>query len=291
MRYNSPNTPAEQLRDFFLRGGIPVTITLLALNVLTFLGGFFSPRIAQPFILTYLVFNSPVALHVPWTFLTYPFVTLGFSLWMLVTWVFFWLSGGSLERSWGSARFGAFFFALTAISAASLFVGGLVLHAPVMMLTDLFLPLTGLIVAFCMLNPTQTMVLYFFPIQARWIALLVTALVFFQYGSMYSDWRMGLFACGGILAAFLYMRFGRSWADIGSYRAPRPGPDLRLFPRAPVTPRRRSVLDGSRSRSPLDLAGRWKDYQERRRLERLLRNSGFSDREPGWRDDEEHRPR
>ncbi len=293
MRYNSPNTPADQLRDFFLRGGIPVTITLLALNLLTFLAGFFAPSVAGPFIVQNLVFNAPVALHLPWTFLTYPFVSLGFSLWMLATWVFFWVSGGSLERSWGSARFATFFFALTALSAASLFVGGIVLRIPVLMLTDLFLPLTGLIVAFCMLNPTKTLGLFMLPIQiqARWIALLVTALVFFQYGSAYGDWKMGLFACGGILAAYLYVRFGRSWADIGSYSAPRRGPDLRIFPQASAPPRRRSILDGSRVRSPFDLAGRWKDYQERRRLERLLRNSGFSDREPGWRDDEEHRPR
>ena len=266
-------------------------MTVLALNVLTFLSGFFSPQVVRPFILTYLVFNSPVALRVPWTFFTYTLVTPGFSLWMLLTWAFFWLSGGSLERGWGSGRFLGFFFALTGISAATLFAGSVALHEPVLMLTDLFLPLTGLIVAFCMLNPTQTMVLYFFPIQARWVAMLVTALVFFQYGSIYDNWLMGVFACGGILAASLYVRFGRSWADTGSYSAPRRGPDLRVYPQPKPAPKRRAILDGSRVRSPFDLAGRWKDYQERRRLERLLRNSGFSDREPGWRDDEEHRPR
>jgi membrane associated rhomboid family serine protease len=212
MRYNNPHTPANQLRQYFLQGGIPVTITLLALNVLTFLASFFSPVVATPLLLKYLAFNAPLALHLPWTFFTYPVVTVGFSLWMLVNWVFFWLSGGSLERSWGSTRYGIFFFALTAISAASLWIGGLIVRVPVMMLTDLFLPLTGLIVAFCMLNPTQTMVLYFFPIQARWLALLVTGLVFFQYGSLFQNWMMGVFACGGILAAYLYMQFGRSWA-------------------------------------------------------------------------------
>ena len=41
----------------------------------------------------------------------------------------------------------------------------------------------------------------------------------------------------------------------------------------------------------LDLAGRWKDWRERRRLEKLLRNSGFTEGEPRWRDDEERRRR
>ncbi|MBV9849014.1 MAG: hypothetical protein JO250_04920 [Armatimonadetes bacterium] len=291
MRYNSPMTPGDSLRDFFLKGGIPVTLTLLGLNVLTFLAAFLSPQVALPFLATEMVFDSANALHAPWTFLTYPLVSVGFSLWLIITLVFFWLSGGSLERSWGSGRFAAFFFAVTAVSAASLFLGGILLHQQIPPLNDLFLPLTALIVAFCMINPNETLTFYFFPIQARWVALIVTAWVYFQYGTMLGS-VLGLFACGGILAAFLYVRFGRSWADIGSYagprRAPR-GPDLRVYPAA--RPSSRTTLDGSRRRSPFDLAGRWKDWQERRRLEKLLRNSGFSDSEPRWRDDEERRRR
>ena len=292
MRYNSPVTPGDKLRDFFLRGGIPVTLTILGVNILTFLAGFFSRDIARPFIGSELVFSTDNAFHAPWTFLTYPLVSLGFSIWLLISWAFLWISGGSLERSWGSTRFAVFFFAVTVFSAASLLLGGMLRHEQVLMLTDLFLPLTGLIVAFCMLNPVETIMLYFVPVQARWVALIVTAFVFFQYGSLYDDPVMGLFACGGILAAFLYVRFARPWADIGSYGAPRRlprGPDLRVYPAARSSSQ--TTLDGSRKRGLFDLAGRWKDWQERRKLEKLLRNSGFSDLEPRWRDDEERRRR
>lgn len=293
MRYNTPNSPIDGVRDFVTRGGIPVTITLLGLNILTFLAAFFSPAVAGPFIEQQMVFSTLNIFHAPWTILTYPMVAGPFSIWLIITLVFFWLSGGSLERSWGSARFAVFFFAVTAISALSLFLGSVLLRQGVPPLNDLFLPLTGLIVAFCMLNPEQTMVLYFFPVKAKYLALIVTAWTYFNYGSLLGP-LLGLFSLGGILAAYLYVRFGRSWGDIGSYvDRPRPaqrGPDLRVYPAASrFSTRPKQTLDGSTPRSPLDLLGRWKDYQERKRLDKLWKNSGFTEPEERWRDDEGRR--
>jgi hypothetical protein len=294
MRYNTPNTPMDSMKDFVTRGGIPVTITLLGINVLTFLAAFFSPTVAAPFLESQMVFSTANMLHAPWTLLTYPLVAGPFSLWLIVTWVFFWLTGGSLERSWGSARFAAFFFALTAVSALSLFLGGLLLHEGVPSLNDVFLPLTGLIVAFCMLNPEQTLVVYFFPVKAKYLALIATAWTYFTYGSFLGP-GLGAFALGGIFAAFLYVRFGRSWSSIGSYTAPprrsTRGPDLRVYPPASKfsTKPKPRMLDGSSQRSPLDFLGRWKDYQERKRLEKLWKNSGFTEPEERWRDDDGRR--
>jgi hypothetical protein len=293
MRYSGPSSPSEQIRDLFLKGGIPVTLTLLACNVLTFLAQFLSSAIAGRFIASEMVFNTVNAFHAPWTFLTYPLVSGPFSIFLIVMWVFFWLSAGSLERSWGSPRFAGFFGAVTVVSAASLLLGSLLLHTLLPPLNDLFLPLTALIVAFCMINPTQTLVLYFFPIQARWIAGIVTAWVYFQYGSFLGP-LFGLFSLGGILAAFLFVRFGRSWSTVSYYtHPPSRGPDLRIFPAAKAPTVRKMTLDGSRRRSPLDLVGRWQDWKVRRRTERLLRNSGFSDQDPRWRDrdGDENRPR
>lgn len=294
MRYNTPNTPSDQLRDFFLRGQIPVTMALLAANIVTFLIAFFSPAEAGPRLEYYGSFSTLGALHAPWTFLTFPLVSLPpISILLILTWVFFWLSGGSLERGWGSARFAAFFFAVTLISSLSLFAGSLLTGLRVPFLNDLFLPLTGLIVAFCMLNPEQEIVLYFFPVRAKYVALIVTAWTYLNYGGVLGPW-LGLFALGGILAAYLYVRFARPWADIGSYsprpRQPSRGPDLRLYPSSPrFSTRPSTTIDGSPRRSPFDFAGRWKDYQERKRLEKLWKNSGFSDQEPSWRDDDRRR--
>ena len=296
MRYDSPQTPPDKIRDFFFRGGIPVTMTLLVVSIVVFLASFFGSPSLNLFLLSHVAFWPEFARETPWTLLTYPMYP-GSFLGLLIGGFFLWLAGGSLERSWGSQRYSIFFFALTLISAVSLLLGWyLYQHGtlPNVFLMGFTLPLGGMIVAFCMLNAEQTITLYFFPIRAIYVAWIVAGLTYFGAGM---GPVLSLFACGGLIAAFLYVKFARSWADIGSYsgprRAPR-GPDLRVYPPARSSSTRfssRTTLDGSPVRSPFDLAGRWKDWQERRRLEKLLRNSGFSDPETRWRDDEEKRRR
>ena len=292
MRYNTPNNPMDQIRDFVTRGGIPVTLLLLGINILTFLAVFFSPAAVGTLLVTKVAFSIENFIHAPWTLLTYPLVSMPpFTIMLVLTWVFFWMTGGSLERSWGSQRYAIFFFAVTLFSSLSLLLGGFLLHREIMPLNDIFLPLTGLIVAFCMLNPEQLITVYFFPVRAKYLALGVTVWTYLTYGSLLGP-LLGLFSLGGILAAYLYVRFARPWADVGFYSAPRRnfrGPDLRMDTR-PARPTFRTTLDGSpRQRSPFDFAGRWKDWQERRRLEKLWKNSGLPGSEPEWRDDEKRR--
>lgn len=298
MRYGTPNTPMDTLKDFVTRGGIPVTIGLIAVSVSLFLAMFFTNGAVDPFVMAYVAFLPGNAFHAPWTIFTYPVVSVGFMN-LLIGGFFFWLAGGSLERSWGSARYAVFFFALSAISALSLLLGTFLFersNAPAYLMGGglplLFgfqLPLSGMIVAFCMLNPNLTLMFYFFPVRALYVAWIVALLTYFSAGM---GPLLNLFACGGIIAAFLYVKFGRSWGDIGSYSAPRRtmrGPDLRMDTR-PARPTFRTTLDGSpQKRGPLDVAGRLKDWRERRRLEKLWKNSGLSDSEPDWRDDEKRR--
>ena len=292
MRYNSPQTPPDRIRDFFIRGGIPVTMTLLVISIGVFLASFFGTPAVNLFLLTHVAFWPELTRETPWTLLTYPLYAGGF-LTLLIGGFFFWVAGGSLERSWGSQRYAIFFCALTLISALSLLSGWyLYQHGtiPNVNLMGFSLPLGGMIVAFCMLNAEQTIMLFLFPIRAIYVAWIVAGLTYFGAGM---GPVLSLFACGGIIAAFFYVKFARSWADIGSYggrrRTTPRGPDLRIYPASRAA--RRGALDGSSQRGLFDFAGRWKDWQERRRLEKLLRNSGFSDTEPGWQDDEEKRRR
>ena len=291
MRYNSPNTPVDSLRDFMTRGGIPVTLTLLCISVALFLGSFFTQGGINALLFDKVAFMPANMAQALWTFLTYPVVNLGF-LNLLISGFFLWLAGGSLERSWGSARYALFFFTLTAITAFSVEMGWFLAHQNMALpLMGFYLPLAGLMVAFCLLNAEQTLTFYFVPIKGKYIALIITLLTYFTapFGPL-----LNVFALGGILAAWLYVRFGRSWGDIGSYRSsPRRGPDLRVYPSAPrFTTRPKTTVDGSPTRRGLlDFAGRWKDYQERKRLEKLWKNSGFSDPEREQRDDEGRRRR
>ncbi len=296
MRYNNSNTPIDNLRDFVSRGGIPVTLTLLTISIGLFLASFFTEGRVDSLLINNVAFMPINMGHAPWTFLTYPVFNGGGSAFInvLIGGFFLWLAGGSLERSWGSARFALFFFALTAITACSVELGWFISRGGFALLYGFQLPLAGLIVAFCMLNAEQTIIFYFFPIKAKYVALIVTLMTYFFAGM---GPLLDLFALGGILAAFLYVRFGRSWGDIDSYgarpRAASRAPDLRAYPPASrFNTRPRTTIDGSPvGRSIFDIAGRWKDYQERKRLEKLWKNSGFSDPEREQRDDEGRRRR
>ncbi len=285
MRYNSPNSPMDGLRNFVTRGGIPVTMTLLFISIMTFFNAFFSPNIAAPFLFRYLLFNAGSIVAAPWTVLTYPLFEPSV-LTLLISGVFFWLSGGSLERSWGSSRYAGFLAGVTAITALSMLLGGVIFHQVPPTLSGLNLPLGAVIMAFCMLNPEQTFRFYFFPLKAKYIAIIVAVMTLLSYGPIF-----GVFACGGLLAALIYVRYGRSWAapSYGASSRVSRGPDLRMDSR-PARPAFRTTLDGSPAqRRFFDFAGRWKDWQERRRLEKLWKNSGFSTSETEWRDDEKRR--
>ena len=72
MRYNTPNSPMDNVRDFVTRGGIPVTMTLLIVNVLTFFSAFFSPNVVAPLLEQFLLFSPSHLFLAPWTLVTYP---------------------------------------------------------------------------------------------------------------------------------------------------------------------------------------------------------------------------
>lgn len=295
MRYNTPNTPIDNLRNFVQRGGTPVTTSILVVNAITFLLAFMFPPLFVTFA-HWVAFSALDFLRAPWSFVTYPLVYLDVTsqgLWnFLIGGFFFWSWGGSLERSWGSERYTKLFLALTVVSAAFVLLGCFVLH-DFALLNSFFLPLAGVTVAFCTMRPEETVSFLFFPLKAKylaWVAVIATWVYLGQGGHP----LLGMFGCGGALCAFLYARFGRSWADIGvSSPRSRPsgrGPDLRIYPSAGrFNTGAGRPMDGSPRRGPFDFAARWKDYQERKRLEKLWKNSGFTDPEQSWRDDDRRR--
>jgi membrane associated rhomboid family serine protease len=266
-----------------------VTNAILISNIATaVLSIIISPLIA--FLALFVACTPPASLVTPWTFLTYPLVNFVLStndiFNLLLGGFFFWMTAGSLERSWGSKTFGFFFFGITLASSLSVLLGAYLLKSSPA-LYGFYLPMAGTIVAFCLLNPEQTISFMFFPLKARYVSLIViiyTFVAFRQYGP-----GIGLSACGGVLAAYLYISYGRSWntasrRSSGSYDSK----IIDLNARRP-TKNRASYIDGSIKRSPWDISGRMRDNQEKKKLERLLRNSGLID--PDDRDDGNRRVR
>ena len=252
------------------RSQIPVTLSLIAVCALLFLIDFFSRHMLalSPYFDFKTPFLTPLALI---SMFAYPllnpdFLTVVFaSLWL------FWV-GGSLERSWGSARFALFFFGITAASGIGVYFGSLLMHEEGSFLRGgLWLPVTSLTVAWATINPLQTVMLYgIVPIQARWIALFEVGVIYFVYYE--GESVLGLFALTGALAAYLIVKIGLMSSP--SYRSS--GPDLRIVNGGQ---NRRRPLDDAGTKTSLNPMDRYRAWQQRRKLAKLLLKSGFTDRD------------
>lgn len=155
-----------------------------------------------------------------WRAFTFPFAHNTNFLYLITDALVLYFFGGSLERSWGSARFLVFFFASGIVAglveiAISPWTGG-----------TLFFGMVGgfvaMVVAFAAMAPYQTVLLFIFPLQARWLAVLSVAYELFARTGLYGGpWQAILTV--GATAAFAYLfqvtRF--------SFRVRSGGPSLR----------------------------------------------------------------
>jgi membrane associated rhomboid family serine protease len=171
------------LNRTFSGSSTPVVFGLLAAFVACFLLAFFDA--GKPFLAALLWIPSLTWIRTLWLWqpFTFPFVHPNFWPSLVIDGLVLFFFGGSLERSWGSPRFAFFFF-------ASGIVAGLV----IMLLSPfsgvpVFYGMVGsfiaVVVAFAALNPTATVLFYFFPLQARWLALIVVGFEFFANSGRY----------------------------------------------------------------------------------------------------------
>jgi len=272
MPLDPQRNPLDGLRSMVLRGPTPLTNSIVFINIVLLVLTYVSTQIAG-FAEANLVVTQSTALKHPWSLVLYPLMPPGPI--MLLFWGFtFWQFGGSLERSWGTARYSAYFAAVSALSALSVLLGGYLFHQPVGLATFL-LPLAGIVIAFCALNPNDPINCWFVNIPSKWVMAIVFALVWFFMGNPI----IGLFAEAGPLASLWYVSYGRSWGDIGHYTKRPSRGEIIDFQAARKRKSNAVYLDGSIRRSPFDIRGRWRDMQERKKLARLLKNSGLLDPE------------
>jgi membrane associated rhomboid family serine protease len=273
------------VRRFFLKGGNPATLAIISTCVLSW----FCAAVlhsASPF--RYLMFDSAAwPLPLPWGVATWPLVENGHPLFVLFALMWLFSMGGSLERSWGTRTFVAFFAATNALTAISLWVGGLLFHQRVV-LDGLWLGLAPLTIAWCLINRRETVMFnLFIPIPAMWLAWLTVAIVWWSMGPP----LFSLFALAGCAAAWWYVTQGR-FPSSGGYTAKE-----RFFgglrggsgnsSKGDAGNRRFRDFDGEvrgepgGRRNPLDIVGRLRDEQEKRkrdkRLEDMFRRSGYDD--------------
>src|SRR3569833_513714 len=211
------NNPLDGIRNMVQQGGIPVTTTVLLANVATAVIAFFAPAI--PAIYSNFLWCDPATLlwH-PWTLFSYPFVDIipnnGVLFWWFLNAFFFWLSSGSVERSWGSSKYIVLFVSAGVIGGLSIALGYAITHVapfpyPV---HGFFLPMLAGIVAFCCLRTEAPVSFLFVPMKAKYIALIAVAMAFLEYGRI-----LGFFALIPLICAYFYVTRGRAWADVDHY--------------------------------------------------------------------------
>lgn len=257
-RYNNYNSPQQKLQRFVATTGAPFTVTLIALNVISFFCGE-TLRASSPF--HWLVFISVLFPQRFWTLLTWPLAGGGhpFNLLLMCLWAF-WVCG-SLERSWGWRTFLGFFFGCAALMALSVWIGGMLLGIPLTGLAGLYLAVAAPTIAWCVINASEAIMLYgIFRIPAPVLMALTLVVVWYELGSGVLG-LFGLVSCG---AAYWYARYGRyMWRGYAPARSKTP-PPLRL-------------LDEDRVPARGGLAGWFRARQEQRKLEKLWKNSTKND--------------
>lgn len=193
----------------------PWTAWLIAINITTFLLFFFRFT-AVPQALTG-VFSVQKA----WIWLSYPLFTwMPVLYFILFMYVFHWV-GSSLERQWGSEKFGRVFVVLTLLSAVAIWLGFAVeqrtWNPEASPMFGLVLPELTLFCIWGALNP-EAQVLFFFviPVKAKYLAWGQTVLTYFALGQ-------GL---GPVVPLFLMPLAAAGWfwarrPGSGSYSAPK----------------------------------------------------------------------
>lgn len=189
-----------------------VTKATLALLGLGYVLSLAAPRWLEPFSLDV---GAARRLEL-WRFVTYPVVETSI-LGLLLSGLFFWQFGSELERSWGSRRYAGFLVSATVSAGALGVCAALVLRLAGGTAGPASVSI-ALIAAWALLGPDRPVLFLFFPLKAKWVAIL--AIVLSGLGALEASRSIAqvLFVLGGLPVAWLYARRGALAGALGSLR-------------------------------------------------------------------------
>ena len=189
----------------------PVTQALLLANVaIFFLGELLGPGLLSTFALWPIESGG----FLPWQVVSYSFLHGNFNH-LFFNMLGLWMFGSELEHLWGQRRFLVFYFASVIAAALTqllvnylLGTGGPTIGAS----GGLF----GLLLAFAVLFPNRTILLFFvIPMKAKWLALLYGVLELYQGVYVMSSGVAHFAHLGGMLGGYLTLRYWRGQAPFG----------------------------------------------------------------------------
>jgi membrane associated rhomboid family serine protease len=213
-----------RLKRFIYRDFDPVTKSLLVLAGLEFLlslllSGIFFFNLNQ-----WLILHPGTVFRFPWTLITYPLVDVSpLSLLFAILWL--WFIGGSLERTWGSRKYGHFLMIATFVTGLLMAGLGVLFQIPAP-LFGLWLPLVGVTWAWADLNPYQEMLFWgVIPLKAKWLAWINAIFIFLTYlqysRNLLFNCLFGLASLSGIAVAYFFkggISYGGGGSSSRSYR-------------------------------------------------------------------------
>ena len=188
----------------------PITQALLLINVAVF---FINQLFGQVFTQWFALWPLGAG-FLPWQVISYAFLHGGYEH-LFFNMLGLWMFGSELERIWGPRRFIQFYTAsVLAAAAAQLAVAALTgsVYPTIGASGGLF----GLLLAFGMMFPHRTILLFFvIPIPARMLVVLYGAFELYQ-GVTGSQAGVAHFAhLGGMLGGFLMMRYWQGKPPFG----------------------------------------------------------------------------
>ncbi len=202
----------NRLERKFGRWGIPnVTLFLIVGQVLLFALVMLRARDGGNPLANVALDPAKVADGEVWRLVTFLFVPFNMSfIWVIFSWILFYLFGTSLEQQWGTFRYNVFLLIGYVANVAAAFLAWAVMGQS-MPASNLFLYGT-VFLAFARLFPDFTINLYFvLPIRIKWLALLMW--IGYGYTLLTADWLGKLLVIASVLNYLLF--FGKEhWRDL-----------------------------------------------------------------------------
>jgi membrane associated rhomboid family serine protease len=166
----------------------------------------------EPIFNSLLLVPASVVRGAVWQLVTYLFLHSLGSIWHIVfNMLTLWMFGAPIEETWGTRRFLQYYFICGIGAGICVVLANLAFGNPYQPVLGASGAIYGLLLAFGMLFPNQTVLMSFlFPIKAKYMVMIFGAIAFmssFQTGSTVSN----LAHLGGMLFGFVYMKtqFGR----------------------------------------------------------------------------------
>jgi membrane associated rhomboid family serine protease len=205
MRYDTRYRSSSSLFNWSFPTGVKwLVISNVAIYLIYFFGSYMR---GEPIFNSLRLVPADVVRGSVWQLVTYLFLHDLGSIWhILFNMLTLWMFGAPVEETWGTRRFLTYYFVCGVGAGICVVLVNLAFGNPHQPVIGASGAIYGLLLAFGMLFPNQTVLMSFlFPIKAKYMVMIFGGIAFissFQTGSTVSN----LAHLGGMIFGFVYIR-------------------------------------------------------------------------------------